>query len=130
VKLVLQRAFGDCAIAAIATLIEESYEDVFVAAAAVDKKRRGKSGMHLPAIIRIGKKLGVILHQKRDINWDDDEGLLVVEWAKGSMHEVGSQHLVALSHGVVADPADGVILPPDDYLLREKATAGAFLELR
>jgi hypothetical protein len=130
VKLVLQRAFGDCAVAAIATLTEQTYEDVYVEAAKVEPKRRGRSGVHLHTIIRIGKKMGILLLQKREPNLDEDEGLLVVEWAKGSRHEIGTAHLIAVSHGVVADPADGIILPPDEYLAREKATAGAFLELR
>lgn len=130
-KLVLQRAIGDCAIAAIATLIEQSYEDVFVEAAKVDKKWRGRSGVHLAAIGRIGKQLGILLRVKRGpVLWDDDEGLLVVTWTKGSCHEVGIGHLVALAHGVIADPADGTVLPPDEYLAREKATPGSFLELR
>jgi hypothetical protein len=36
---------------------------------------------------------------------------------------------VVLAHGIIADPADGVILPPDEYLSRSVATAGALLEL-
>lgn len=126
-KLVLQRAYGDCAIAAIATYTESTYEDVYVAAAAIDKKYRGRSGVHLAAIRRIVKALGVTVKPKRDLNLDDDEGLLVVTWKPGSRHETGTDHLVALGHGVIVDPADGLILPADEYLAREKATAGTLL---
>ena len=129
-RLVLQRTAGDCGISALATLIEQSYEDVYVATAAVDKKTRGRNGIHLGALCEVAKRLGILLRVRRRFNLDEDEGLLVVTWAPGSRHEVGQAHLVALGHGVIVDPADGVVLPADEYLAREKATAGAFLELR
>lgn len=140
-RLVLQRTDGDCGIAAVATLIERTYEDTYVEAAKVDAKR-GLNGIHLAALMTIGEAMGVELrlrpalgpkrNRKRTtiMAWDDDEGLLVVTWARGSRHKVGVSHLVVLAHGVIADPADGVILPPDEYLAREKAKAGTFLELR
>jgi hypothetical protein len=31
---------------------------------------------------------------------------------------------------VIADPADGIVLPLEDYLARYQATAGSFLELQ
>jgi ABC-type bacteriocin/lantibiotic exporter with double-glycine peptidase domain len=129
-RLVLQRASGDCGIAALASLIEQSYEDVYVATAAVDKKARGRNGIHLGALCDIAKRLGVQLAPKRRYSLEEDEGLLVVTWAPGSRHEVGCAHLVALGHGVIVDPADGVVLPADEYLVREQATPGSFLELR
>lgn len=128
-KLALQRAYGDCAVAAIATLSEQSYEDVFVEVARVEPAYRGRSGMFLPHIHAICKRLGLTVKQKRTaISWDDDEGLLVVTWQRGSRHKVGESHLVALSYGVIADAADGVVLPADEYFAREKAKPGAFLE--
>jgi hypothetical protein len=126
-KLVLQRAFGDCAIAAIATWTETTYEDVYVAAALIDKKYRGRSGVHLAAIQRILKILGVSVKPVRERNLDDDEGLLVVTWTAGSRHESGTDHLVALAHGIIVDPADGLILPADEYLAREQANPGTLL---
>lgn len=129
-RLVLQRAVGDCAIAALATLIEQSYEDVYLAAALVDRKTRGRNGMYLGKVLAVAAHVGVTLKLKRRYSLDEDEGLLVVTWAPGSRHEVGTPHLVALGHGVIVDPADGVVLPADEYLAREKAAAGTFLELR
>lgn len=126
-RLVLQRAIGDCGIAALATVLEQSYEDVYIAAAKVDNAR-GRNGIRLPTLIRIGKKLGASFLQKRQ-HEDDDEGLLVVTWREPHGHPFGS-HLVALGEGVIADPADGVILRPDEYFTRYKATAGSFLELQ
>ena len=127
-KVILQRAIGDCAIAAIATLAEQAYEDVFVEAAKVEPLYRGRSGLFLPHIKAICKNLKMEMKRKRHPNWEEDEGLLTVKWAKGSQHQVGASHLVALSYGVIADPADGIVLPADEYLAREKAKAGAFLE--
>lgn len=130
-KLVLQRAAGDCGIAAIATLIEQTYEDVYVATAKIERKARGRSGIHLADLIRIGKALGITLVRKREpVALDDDEGLLVVQWRKGSPHQIKLPHLVVLAAGVIVDPADGVILPADEYLARELARADSFLELR
>ena len=130
-RLVLQRGIGDCGLAALATLTEQSYEDVFIEAAKVDRKRRGKSGLFLTTLVAIAKRMGIVLVQtKPPASWDDTDGLLMVTWAEGSRHEVGTAHLVALADGVVVDPFDGLIVPPDEYLAREKAVAGAFLELR
>jgi hypothetical protein len=127
-KLVLQRASGDCGISALATLIEQSYEDVYIASAKVDKKARGKSGICFPALIAIGKILGVSFHLKRRYG-DEDEGLLAVTWRKPHSHPFDA-HLVAVAYGVIADPADGIVLPLEDYLARYQATAGSFLELQ
>jgi hypothetical protein len=127
-KLVPQRANGDCAVAAIATLLEQTYEDVYVASAKVDRKTRGRNGLYLGAVQAIGKILGVSFLLKRR-HADEDEGLLVVNWIAPHVNPFDA-HLVALSYGVIADSADGVILPVDEYLARFKATAGSFLELQ
>lgn len=129
-KLVLQRANADCGVAALATLIEQSYEDVYVAVAKVDRKARGRNGIHLGALTSVGKILGVSFLLKRRAVLDEDEGLLVVTWRPGSRHEVGTAHLVALGHGVIVDPADGTVLPADEYLAREQAAPGSLLELQ
>ena len=127
-RLVLQRAGGDCGLAALGTLLELSYEDVYIAAAKVDKKTRGRNGICFPALISIGEKLGVSFLLKRH-HEDEDEGLLAVTWQQPHDHPFPA-HLVALSYGVIADPADGVILPVDEYLTKYHATAGSCLELR
>jgi hypothetical protein len=60
-KLVVSRAIGDCGIAALATYLEQSYEDVYTEAAKVDPERRGKSGIHLTALKRIARAFGCTL---------------------------------------------------------------------
>lgn len=128
-RLVLQRANGDCGLAALASLMELSYEDVYIAAAKVDRKRRGRNGIHLGALEAIGKILGVSFLLKRHATLEDGEGLLVVNWIQPHAHPFLA-HLVVLAYGVIADPADGIVLPADEYLTRYKATAGSFLELQ
>jgi hypothetical protein len=134
VRLELQRGVGDCGLCALATFAELSYEDVFVVAAKVDRKHRGKSGVQWTDLKRIARALGFTPRLRLKPALEDDEGLLMVTWQPGSKHYVASggfrQHLVALAHGVIADPADGMILPADEYLARAVATAGALLELR
>jgi hypothetical protein len=130
VKLAFQRAHGDCGIAALASLLEQPYEDVFVEAAKVEKKCRGRNGIYIGEIQRMAKALGVTLKKKPRFSLEDDEGLLIVKWLKGSRHDEGVQHLVAVGHGVIVDPADGTVLPPDEYLAREQAHALTFLEMR
>lgn len=127
-RVVLQRANGDCGICALATLLEQSYEDVYIAAARVERVSRGRNGIVLSRLIAVGKLLGVTFKQKRHYA-DDDEGLLTVTWRKPHGHPFDA-HLVALAYGVIADPADGIVLPVDEYLARYQATAGSFLELQ
>ena len=131
-RLVLQRAAGDCGIAGLATLLEQSYEDVYLHAAGIEPVHRGKLGIHIPALQRIAKACGSALAVKATAG-DDDEGLLIVKWRRGSRHYRGAafrQHLIAIGYGVAVDPADGLVLPLDEYLDRERATAGTFLELQ
>ena len=127
-RLVLQRSNGDCAIAAIATLFELPYEDVYVETAKVEPLYRGRSGLFLPHIRAICQRLGLKVKPKRAVQWEADEGLLVVTWQRGSRHLVGADHLVALANGVIADSGDGLILPPEEFFEREKAKPGSFLE--
>lgn len=132
-KLVLQRADGDCALAAIATLSEQPYEDVFLEAAKVEPLFRGRSGLFIAHYQAICQRLGLRMRQRTLAELDDligTEGLLAVKWKRGSRHKAGMYHLVALSYGVVADSFDGLVLPLEEYLLREKAKPGAFLEWR
>jgi hypothetical protein len=79
--------------------------------------------------VAVAKRLGAALRLKRRNNLYKDQGLLVVTWAPGSRHDVGVAHLVVLAYGVIVDPADGLVLPADDYLAREKARAGSLLEV-
>lgn len=128
-KLVLQRAIGDCGTAALATYLEATYEDVYVEAEKIDKRRRCKSGVYLTDLQKIAKAFGMDLTVRRPPLPEDEDGLLCVAWQKSSRHYVPpfTQHLVALKQGVVADPAEGLILPLEEYLAREKGRVIALL---
>jgi ABC-type bacteriocin/lantibiotic exporter with double-glycine peptidase domain len=122
VKLVVQRGAKDCCVAALACFLEVSYEDAYVAVTAIEGKRRGKNGLNFAQLIEAARAFGVTLRHKRHPVLDDDEGILCVNFAR-------SVHAVVLAYGVIADPADGLVLPADDYLVREKARAGSLLEV-
>ena len=126
-KLVLQRAIGDCGIAALATLLEQTYEDVYVASAKTDHRARGKSGITTAGMIHTAKLLGVRLVEKRQPALDEDDGILVIRWRRPQQHPF-SAHLVVLTNGVIVDPAEGWFGPHDEYLARFQATTGALLE--
>jgi ABC-type bacteriocin/lantibiotic exporter with double-glycine peptidase domain len=126
-RLVLQRANGDCGIAALATLLDAAYEDIYLAAAAVDS-RHGKSGLRQRDMVAIAKILGVRLKRKRSaINLACDEGILDVKWIKKRTY---AGHYVVLGNGVIVDPSDGRIADPEDYLLEESCALGSLLEVR
>lgn len=125
-KLVLQRAVGDCGVAALATFLEQTYEDVYVASAKVDRASRGRNGMSWAGLIAVAKQLGVPMALRSTPLDDDACGLLAVKWRRPHQHPFG-QHLVVTLGGVIVDPADGVILPAEEYLARYRATAGAML---
>jgi hypothetical protein len=128
---VLQRGIGDCALCALGTLLELSYEDMYIVAAKVDTARRGKSGATWYGVAQMAEGLGYRSRLNPEPILDDDKGVLAVRWKRGSPHyqKPFREHLVALSHGVVVDPADGLILPIDEYLTRTRARAGGLLEV-
>lgn len=129
-RLVPQRAKADCGVAALATFLEQSYEDVYLVVSAIEAKSRGKQGLNLAQVILAAKAFGVTLSRKARPVMDDDEGVLVVNWrGKKARESVFRGHLVVLGHGVIVDPADGLILPADEYLTRENARAGSLLEV-
>ena len=130
-RLVLQRGIGDCGLAALCTYAELSYEDAFVVMAKVERTHRGKNGVQWAHLRRVAQALGFRVRLRRTFNINEHDGLLAVQWLPDSPHASGTfgQHLVALADGIVADPADGVILPVDEYLTRAKATPGALMEL-
>jgi hypothetical protein len=132
VKLVLQRGTADCGICALATFAELSYEDVYLHAAEIDKARRGKCGTTWQDVGKMAAALGFTPRLNADPSLEDDGGVLAIRWKRGSKHyqKPFREHLVALDYGVIADSADGAVLPAAEYLTRYKAAAVALMELR
>ena len=72
----------------------------------------------------------VELVRRQPVDLDTDEGILVVRWSRVMAKALGyPAHYVVLGHGVIVDPADGYILPADEYLKRMNAKAGRLLEV-
>lgn len=131
-RLVLQRANGDCGICSLATFAELAYEDVYLVAAEIDKARRGKCGATWQDVGRMAVALGFAPRLNVEPSLEDDSGVLAIRWKRGSKHyqKPFRQHLVALDYGVIADSTDGSILPAAEYLTRYRAAAVALMELR
>lgn len=127
ISVVRQRAGGDCGVAAIATLLSEThaYEDVFLAAASIDKARKGKQGMRLRELLAVAKRVGLELKPARSYDLDSDTGVLVVH---GS-HTARDGHCVAVRYRLLWDPADGYAHPWRDYQTRHEARFGTMLRL-
>ena len=125
-KLVAQRGVGDCGVAALATLLGLSYEDVYTEMAKRDV-RRGKSGTTFRHLIRIAARFGVVLRLRLKMDLDESEGILAVEWL--TTGHPTTQHVVILFHGLIIDPADGEFLDADEYLAKNQARAVSMLEV-
>jgi ABC-type bacteriocin/lantibiotic exporter with double-glycine peptidase domain len=127
-RLVQQRGIGDCGIAALASFLGQSYEDIYNEMAKRDK-HRGKLGTTFRRLILIAAALGVQLRLRLKFDLDESEGLLAVEWLRKDIHP-HRQHVVVLYHGLILDPADGEVLDADEYLTKNEARAMSMLEVR
>lgn len=125
IQVVRQRHPGDCGVAAIATLLSAriGYEDVYLAAARVDPRRRGKSGLYNRELVRLAQLLGLELEPVRAFNLDRDEGVLRV---RGEPFAAGG-HYVAVRWGIVLDPLEGHVAPWRDWLRAREARAATLL---
>jgi ABC-type bacteriocin/lantibiotic exporter with double-glycine peptidase domain len=121
--MIRQRKDGDCGIAALAMLFEQSYEDVYVAAAQVDRKNRGAKGTTIKTLQAIAEKLGHSLRHRRSFSLDEDDGVLGLMW----LPKLKKGHWVALKGGLVFDPAMELPITASDYLEQNKGKATCLL---
>lgn len=127
-KIVAQRAHGDCGVAALATFLGMGYEDVYVAAAKIDQ-RRGKKGLSLKELIAVAARLGVTLERRTRPDLDEHEGVLNVTWGRSLEGYTG--HFVVLYNGMIVDPDGPQILPHYDWFkLNPPGRPGHLLEAR
>lgn len=97
-QLVYQHGKADCGVAALATLLQEPYEDVLISAGQFNP-RVLKNGLYGNDLIRIAMEFGVTLHRRtRHIDLDDHIGILGLKFPKGA------EHWVYLSNGLIFDP--------------------------
>ncbi len=128
IRLVQQRAAGDCGTAALATLLSHAigYEDVYVAAAQVERVQRGKAGLRNREVLAIARKLGIRLESRRAFDLDHDEGVLRVY---GS-HTADGGHWVAVRYALIWDPGpNGYAAPWREYAARHDVGFGTLLRV-
>lgn len=117
-KLVTQRAEGDCGLCSLATYFELTYEDVYLALAQLDQKHRGKSGISLRMLMLAAESMGIPMRRKSRKHYDLDkaEGLIVIKWKRP--RKGATYHLAVLYHGLIIDPSDATIMDVDEYTER------------
>lgn len=125
--IVTKRASGDCAVAALATLLQVSYEEVLVAAVNVQPLVL-KTGLNNDEIIAVAKLFGRTLEERtgEEIDYRRSTGML---GAKLSINKGADEHAVVLCQGLVFDVEDGEVWRAREYLKRYKAKHIDLLEL-
>jgi hypothetical protein len=103
VSVVRQRADGDCGVAALGAYSGEAYEDAYVAVAAVDRKYRGKNGLHNHQLVAAAKLMDIVLEPTRRFDLDEDEGVLRIRWNDPRKRRGG--HFVAVVNGFIRCPS-------------------------
>ena len=115
-KVVLQRAASDCAVAVLAMLTGKTYEEILLAVGQEQPKVL-KKGLWVAEIIRIASAAGVPLKKRKKFDLETDCGILCLY-----------DHVVVLKNGLVIDPADGSIWEADVYLAACKEDAPLLLQ--
>ena len=111
IAVVVQLTPADCGLACVAMLTGRPYKDVFQGAQASAKRAR-KHGTNEKELRRLAKGVGVKLRKRRDVNIEEDTGIL---WL-GSENESVDDHACVLFNGTLIDPADGLLWDPDIFL--------------
>lgn len=126
--LVRQRGDRDCGVAALASLAGITYEDAYVAVAAIDPVTRGKGGLHNYQVVAVAERLGLTLEPTRAFDLDEDDGILRLRWnGRKGKRNVGG-HFIAVRDGFALCPSDGVPLPWREYLEQNDGRAGTLLK--
>lgn len=124
-RLVLQRdgVSGDCCIAALATYLGLTYEDVLAVAARKQGKKVHHKGMHTTEIRRTAKALGHDLKKRR--KWDDStaSGILILAG-------IEEDHAAVLAEGLVFDLRHATVWIPEIYYEATKQQPCALLTRR
>jgi len=124
-KPVLQRGPCDCSIAVLASLTQQSYEDVLVQAVLL-RPTVLKEGLFSTQIIEIAKGFGVTLKRRtRRIDLEEMSGILELR------RPDGTEHVALLTNGLLFDGADdGNVWDIETYLKTGKTKVIGLLEER
>lgn len=105
----------------------QTYEDVYIAVAAIDPNRGGSS-LHNGDIVKAAKVLGITLTPTKSFDPDDDEGVLRLRWNGRHGRKNRGGHFVALRDGQVFCPTDAMVYPWREYLTLYQARFGTLLK--
>lgn len=125
--VVTQKAHGDCAVAALACLLQVPYEEVLVVAAQIVPLVLGR-GLDGDEMVKIARRFGRVLEEREgsEIDYKHATGIL---GARLKHNSEGEEHAVVLSRGLVFDPEDGKVWAVRDYLRAYQARDVDLLEL-
>jgi len=128
-----QRRSNDCGVAALASFIGTSYEDMYVAAVASSPTFLAKQGLSIPDMITMaagfGRRLQRLDYRRVDIS--EHIGILGVNWHKSQWKRHGATgHWVILREGTIIDPVGPSYGDAHDYLAINKGRAGTLLQER
>lgn len=132
-KIHAQRRTHDCGVAALASFIGTTYEDMYVAAAAVSPTFLKRDGLTIPQMIRMASAFGRTLVRRgyRSVDLDEHVGILGVNWHRSAWRRHGSQgHWVILRAGTIIDPVGPSHSDALEYLLCNKGRVGTLLQLK
>lgn len=123
-----QRAEEDCGVAALASFTGIPYEDVYVAAAKVDRRYRGKKGLYNYEVIAIARRLRVRLRPTRSFDLDLHAGVLRVYFSGPRAERCPGGHFVAVREGLIGCSAEARIQPWREWLTKNLATPRTLLK--
>ena len=118
---------GDCAIAALACVLQRPYEEVLVTSSQINPLVLVE-GLNNDQMIRVAKRFGRTLVERTgtEIDLRTMTGIL---GAQLRWNENWDEHAVVLAHGLVFDPDGGEVWSVRDYLKRFMARKLDLLEL-
>jgi hypothetical protein len=122
VTFIPQRRKTDCGVATLAMLCGCSYEQALLA---IRKPSVLTDGVQLRVVRDAAKKLGKKLVLHRQIDPDNDTGILGVKAESWDF-----EHLVILKDGLIIDPQDSGIWDFDSYMAAHGAKAVSLLALK
>ena len=117
---VRKRHKADCAIAALACLLQRPYEEVLVVVARVVRHALVR-GLTNTNMIKVAARFNITLVRRvgTEIDYSTMTGIL---GAHLRHNNAGDEHAVVLSHGLIYDPEDGEVWKVRDYLKQFNAT--------
>lgn len=112
-RIINQRGKHDCGVAALATLLGRTYEEILISAGRISPNVL-KKGLYSSDLVRIAAEFNTSLSRKvQKIDLDEHSGIL------GLRYPTKREHFVYLTNGLVFDPQDENVVW-DAYLYVKK----------